>query len=104
MTWKTCGHGSNHAVANRHRKRRAHDMAPPDMWRAAPAFAGSGPLKADLRLGGAIEEQDKPNGADHQAGVNVASTAEIIEATERAEDLICLWREHRRLAHRVRLA
>ena len=28
----------------------------------------------------------------------------IIDATERAEDLLALWREHRRLAHRVRLA
>jgi hypothetical protein len=28
----------------------------------------------------------------------------LIEATERAEDLLALWREHRRLAHRVRLA
>lgn len=27
----------------------------------------------------------------------------IIEATERAEDLLTLWREQRRLSHRVRL-
>ena len=30
-------------------------------------------------------------------------TEAIIEATERAEDLITLWREQRRLTHRVRL-
>lgn len=31
-------------------------------------------------------------------------TPEIIEATERAEDLLALWREQKRLSHRIRLA
>lgn len=31
-------------------------------------------------------------------------TPEIIEATERADDLLALWREQRRLSHRIRLA
>jgi hypothetical protein len=30
--------------------------------------------------------------------------AEIVEATERAEDLLALWQEQKRLAHRIRIA
>ena len=37
-------------------------------------------------------------------GKKSALLTEIIDATERAEDLLTLWRERRRLAHRVRLA
>jgi hypothetical protein len=37
-------------------------------------------------------------------GKKSALTAEVIAATERAETLLLLWRELRRLDHRVRLA
>jgi hypothetical protein len=33
-----------------------------------------------------------------------STTKAIIDATERAEDLVALWREHRKLSHHVRLA
>jgi hypothetical protein len=36
--------------------------------------------------------------------IKLVSMAEIIAATERAEDLLALWRECRRLGHRVRIA
>ena len=34
----------------------------------------------------------------------MTAIADIIDATERADDLLALWREQRRIAHRVHLA
>ena len=66
-------------------------MAPPadnQNARRQPGVRGSAGLKTWQQL-------DRERSSVAQA---------IIGATERAEDLLALWREHRRLAHRVRLA
>jgi hypothetical protein len=46
-------------------------------------------------------ESRKPSDSELPAA---AQAAKIIAATERAEDLLALWRQQRSLAHRIRLA
>ena len=66
-------------------------MAPPtenQNARRQPGVSGSAGLKS-------LQQLDSERSSVAQA---------IIDATERAEDLFALWREHCGLAHRVRLA
>lgn len=64
------------------------DVGKPEESNAAAAWQVPAPRLAELRwLGG--------------EGISCAA---ILEATKRAEDLLALWREFRRLDHRVRMA
>lgn len=76
-------------------------MTSPHDERSVPALAGNRPRES-CPFGLLDGSLNKPTGEFPQEKNRLA--AEVMAATERAEDLICLWREYRRLNHRIRLA